>query len=126
MITESMIYWIVKLDNIVDMFIILAIISIINTLLSFFIWFSKSEDCCYNRDVGKWFKISVISFVLFIAFLMASTFIPSTKQMAAIKTVPIIAKGEITKEIKGDAKEIYKLGVQYIKESLIANKTLEE
>ena len=50
---------------------------------------------------------------------MAATFTPSTKQIAVIKIVPIIAKGEITKEIKGDAKEIYKLGVQAIKESLV-------
>lgn len=120
MITESMIYWILKLDNIVDMFIVFAIISITSTLIAFFVWFAKSEDC--DRDVGKWFKICVISFVLFITFLMASTFIPSTKQMAIIKIVPIIAKGEITKEIKGDAKEIYKLGVRAIKESLIAEK----
>ena len=119
MITESMIYWILKLDNIVEMLIILAIISILSSVTILGIWFVKREDCYNNENIDKYFKISVISFALFITFLMASTFIPSTKQMAIIKIVPIIAKSEVTKELKGDAKEIYKLGVQAIKESLI-------
>jgi hypothetical protein len=121
MITESMIYWILKLDNIVDMFVILAIISILSSVITLGIWFVKRDDCYNNENLDKYVKISVISFALFIVFLMMSTFIPSTKQMATIKIVPIIAKDEITKEIKGDAKEIYKLGVQAIKESLITN-----
>lgn len=119
MITESMIYWILKLDNIVDMFVIFSIISILSSITTLGIWFVKRDDCYNNENIDKYVKISVISFALFIAFLMAATFTPSTKQMAIIKIVPIIAKGEITKEIKGDAKEIYKLGVQAIKESLI-------
>jgi hypothetical protein len=119
MITESMIYWILKLDNIVDMFIVFSIISILSSITTLGIWFAKKEDCCHYKELDKYFKICVVSFVLFIVFLMASTFIPSTKQMAIIKIVPIIAKGEVTKEIKGDAKEIYKLGVQAIKESLV-------
>jgi hypothetical protein len=119
MITESMVYWILKLDNIVDMFIVLAIISILSSVITLGIWFAKREDYDDNEDVGKCFKICVISFVLFIVFLMASTFIPSTKQMAIIKVVPTIAKSEVTKELKGDAKEIYKLGVQAIKDSLV-------
>jgi hypothetical protein len=119
MITESMVYWILKLDNIVDMFVILAIISILSSVITLGIWFVKRDDCYNNENLDKYVKISVISFALFIVFLMMSTFIPSTKQMAIIKIVPIIAKGEITKEIKGDAKEIYKLGVRAIKESLI-------
>ena len=125
MITESMIYWIMKLDNIVEMFIVFAIISILSSVITLGIWFVKREDCYDNEGADKCFKISIISFVLFIVFLMASTFIPSTKQMAIIKIVPIIAKGEVTKEIKGDAKEIYKLGVQAIKESLVAKNKKE-
>lgn len=119
MITESMVYWILKLDNIVEMFVVFSVISILSSLITLGIWFVKREDCYNNENLDKYVKISVISFALFIAFLMSVTFIPSTKQMAIIKIVPIIAKGEITKEIKGDAKEVYKLGVQAIKESLI-------
>lgn len=121
MITESMIYWILKLDNIVEMFIVFAIISILSSVITLGIWFVKREDCYDNEGADKCFKISVISFALFITFLMASTFIPSTKQMAIIKVVPTIAKSKVTKELKGDAKEIYKLGVQSVKESLITN-----
>lgn len=119
MITESTIYWILKLDNIVEMFIVLSIMSILSSITTLGIWFAKKEDYDEDENVNNYAKISVVSFVLFIAFLMASTFIPSTKQMAIIKVVPTIAKSEVTKELKGDAKEIYKLGVQAIKESLI-------
>ena len=119
MITESMVYWILKLDNIVEMFVVFAVISILSSMIILGIWFVKREDCYGNENLDNYVKISVISFALFIAFLMAATFTPSTKQMAIIKIVPIIAKCEITKEIKGDAKEVYKLGVQAIKESLV-------
>ena len=54
---------------------------------------------------------------LLLAFF-SLTFIPSTKQMAMIKVIPAIANSEIAGEMSKDAKELYKMGVDAIKEQL--------
>ena len=53
---------------------------------------------------------------------LAKTFIPSTKQMAAIKVLPAIARSEIASEMSADAKELYRMGFSAIKETLTGKK----
>jgi hypothetical protein len=77
-----------------------------------------------NNDCGKYetaktakkvfFKVTIVTFVaLFIALV-----IPNTKEMAMIKVIPAIANSEAVETLKGDAKDLYNLGMSAAKEQL--------
>ena len=116
MITESTIYWILKLDNIIDLcvglLIPLALISVIG--LPIYI-VTDEADKAIKTGVRTLLRITIpVSIVL--AF--AITFLPTTKQMATIKVIPAITNSEAVTVMSNDAKEIYNLGIKAIKDRL--------
>ena len=126
MITESQIYWILKLDEIRGVFVIGLIAVGVFSCLSLIAWGFQSIDASFDQEnierskaARKYFFRSAI-----IAALLSipTSLIPSTKQMAMIKVIPMIANSEIVGEMSADAKEIYKLGINAIKEQLTGHK----
>lgn len=126
MITESSIYWILKLDEIRGVFVVGSIVVGVFACLSLFAWGIHSmetiydqENCVGGKAARKYFFCSaIIAALLSIPVVL----IPSTKQMAMIKVIPMIANSEIVGEMSADAKEIYKLGINAIKEQLTGYK----
>ena len=117
MITESTVYWILKLNNIIDLCIGLLIPSSITSLvlLVVYVLACDADDTVTMPKLRRFLRISVPISIL-LAFIV--TFLPNTKQMAMIKVIPAIANSEIAEEMSKDAKELYKMGVDAIKEQL--------
>lgn len=115
MITESSIYWILTLDNIITLFGVFTGVFAVFFLGSVIAGAVAAE---MRDDTSLAKKLAIASFTACMIFAVALTFIPSTKQMAMIKVIPAIANSEIVGEMSADAKEIYKMGINAIKESL--------
>ena len=117
MITGWEIYYILKLDSLVMFFLIFSLCSGIFALASACAWFGNInlEKCEIAKSCKKrFFQSTIATFVtLFIAFV-----IPDTKEMAMIKVIPAIANSEAVDTLKGDAKDLYNLGINAAKESL--------
>jgi hypothetical protein len=125
MITASEIYWILKLDAIQNVFLAFSMLTGVFGIVMAIAWgvMNSSPDDCFDSEkkaasCRKRFFITVPIFAL-LAAVTALT--PSTKQMAAIKIIPAIANSEIVGELSADAKELYRMGINAIKEQLTGN-----
>lgn len=119
MITESSVFWILKLDDIQNIFIFLWVVfgffSIVTTILYMVNTFDSSFDKRLADAVKPWWIFCMVC-----TFISVTTvfLLPSTKQMAMIKVIPVIANSEIVGEMSADAKELYRMGIDAIKEQL--------
>ena len=124
MITASEIYWILKFDAIQNIFIIFSVITALFCAVIGVFWGMLAFDAIsyYEKEAMKLAGVcrkrffSSVCVLVVLIFLSALT--PSTKQIAMIKVIPAIANSEIVGEISADAKEIYRMGVNAIKETL--------
>lgn len=117
MITESTMYWILKLDDIIKALGVIAGISIILGSIAIVAWMALMSDD--KRNLAKYPRMYFfICLTVLISIMVIRPLIPSTRQMAMIKVVPIITNSEIVSEMKGDAKELYRMGIDAIKEQL--------
>jgi magnesium-transporting ATPase (P-type) len=97
MITVWDIYWITRLDAISGLFIVISIA----VLMSIFT-LCMLGDC--HRDNIFYYKKSLIASIIIVTFFsLAATFIPSTKDYAAIYLIPKIAKNEQIQKIPDNA-----------------------
>jgi hypothetical protein len=127
MITASEIYWILKLDAIQNVFLAFSVFTGMFGLAMVICWGVNSVTA-YDFDdkkikefaaaCRKRFFVTVLFFALLV---IATAMTPSTKQMAAIKVIPAIANSEIVGELSADAKELYRMGINAIKEQLTGN-----
>jgi hypothetical protein len=62
------------------------------------------------------------AFTTFILMALFSVFVPSGKQFAMIKILPIVVNSEIAKELPADAKEMYSMAKESLKEMLDVKK----
>lgn len=93
MITPSSIYWLTRCDAIRELTIPLGVISAVLAtfgLVGFMV--SKSTEGDIVNPFGRRFYKTVLT--LFISALLGGTFIPTTKEMAAIIVIPRIANSE--------------------------------
>lgn len=121
MITESELYWILKLDDIRSLLtgctIVLSIISIVLIIMTIVQTYDVEplfEDSDWRRSIFA--RLAV--YITLIVFSISLVLVPSTKQMAAIKAIPVIVNSDIAKDVSSDTKELYKLGVSALKEKL--------
>ena len=98
MITESTIYWITRLDELkggVEGFgIALVIIFVVALIFSCLARFADEIE----RATKFVITFSILSFLSGL-FLFSSALIPTTKEMCAIKIVPLIANDEQVQEL---------------------------
>lgn len=118
MITNMEIYWLLKLDDIIGVSLPIFIL----TLLPFCICLAgtiiyKGDE--YYEDEYKKFKAVrniLFWFVLFFGSIL--TFLPSTKQMAAIYVIPAIVNNERVQSIGNKtldiSEDLLKLTEQYL------------
>ena len=113
------IYWILQLDKISDMLIPIVLLFGALSLLALVV---KCMSFDKNMDVPKIAANQV--FWVFPTFLMLMAlygFIPTTKTMCAVITIPAVMNNE---ELTGDAIDVYRLGMEKLKEVLGEEKTL--
>lgn len=125
MITENQIYWILKLDDIQGvLFLLIVLIGLYCLTMAVFWGVAKGISYDYDekeeaeKAMAFCAKQFFITLPVFVVLLLTAAFIPSTKQMAAIKVIPAIANSEIVSEMSADAKELYRMGIAAIKEQL--------
>lgn len=123
MITASEIYWILKLDAIQNMFLIFSIFTGMFGLAMAIIWGVNSADDYYDNEkkAAACRKRFFVTVPVLVVLMLITALLPSTKQMAAIKVIPAIANSEIVGELSADAKELYRMGINAIKEQLTEN-----
>lgn len=113
MITESMMYWITRLDGIQGAFGAGVAISITLVGFCWFLYFmSKYVDEKEFKGLRKagWGSM-IATLVCVVGFVLT----PTSKEMAMIYTVPAITRSDF---VQKDLPELYDLGVQALKEKL--------
>ena len=106
MITESMVYWITRLDSIQTTFhgitlgiLILSLCWLAISIIMFCLMAEYQDDDKEKVMAKKNIKVSAPIFVLAILLFLSSAFIPTTKEYCAIKLVPMIAQNEDVQEL---------------------------
>ena len=98
-------YWLLMLDNIVGLFVVLLCLSVIG-----FIMLLHVNDEPITAPLKNWLLI-FLSAGIFSG--IALTFIPTTKQMAAIIVVPKIINNERVQQLPD---QILNLGIEWLED----------
>lgn len=126
-ITPSMIYWLTRLDEFSFLFgiifVCIVIVALVNVIGGFIALDSYSTDKLYNRPewlaeskhnikvrFGRAVKLALVALLVGVI----NSFIPSTKQAAAIIVIPKIANSEIVAEMGDTAKELVGLAKSWL------------
>ena len=116
---EMTIYWITRLDAFKGLFEFLCFASVISSLgfgLMSIIG-SFDHDFIYDTKVLNCFKrITRISCLCATVFFLINSFFPSTKEMFAIKCIPIITSKENIEKFKGISESMLDATANYIKD----------
>ena len=94
-ITESDIYWITRCDVFADMTLNTALLLLLLALTVWF-WglvFAACEDNTRIAHITT--VIAVVSILLSIVLCIGRIFIPTTKEMVAIKAIPVVANSKL-------------------------------
>ena len=118
--TGTEIYWLTRLDGIVNLSMGLAVFGIIFAVvgtIGLVIW-----AVCENGkdDKGWWTLLRIIGTVWFLTIIFALTalFTPTTKEMAAIIVVPKIINNEQVKELPDNVLDLANEWIKSKKEEL--------
>lgn len=129
-ITPIEIYWLTRLDEFGLLFgivfLVLVILAIVNVIGGFIAMYSAHDNRCMHygkrdevpndearmrRRFSRAVKIGVAAFLLG----LVASFVPSTRQMAAIIIIPKLANSEIVTEMGDAAKEIVVLAREWMR-----------
>ena len=118
------IYWIVMLDNIKNLCKIVTVLGIISTVGGIiFICGAFIEGLSASLRKTS-ITVAVLAFCIFITGILGRTFIPNTKQMIAIITIPKIINNEQIQDMPDNAlKLINKKLKEWAKETEIMEET---
>lgn len=116
MITESTLYWITRLDNFQNLLVILGLLALAGI---FFPLIALTQD--YITEVEEKISKTVlsISIPVFIVSAIGLVFLPSTKEMCAIKVIPAIMQNE---KIEGIGEKALNLTEAWIDELMPSKK----
>ena len=127
-ITPAEMYWLLKLDDIRGIIIAVAIISLLVTIVIgalCFIFNGPGYEETSEKDRNTYIRRSIVSFIITIVIGLSAAAMPSTKQYAAIKVVPLIVNSDAAKKIATDASDIYSMGIKALKEVLTDDSSKE-
>ena len=103
MITPMQMYWLLKLDDICGFSILVLTVAL---LVFFFCTIGKLAFCDELWNTKRITKTRNIALCVALFFGSIVTFVPSTKQMAAIYVVPAIVNNEKIQQIGGKTLDI--------------------
>jgi len=139
MITPFCMYFIVKLDSIVyclhSCYISFYLLSVI-CIVGIIIFLVRKDECSKleekkqkeeidwcNNKISRCYKCLKTFFILAIAVEILYSFIPTTKEMAAIYIIPKVANSQFVNEtFPNELKEIYGMSKDWMKDYLKTNK----
>lgn len=103
-VTAWDIYWITRLDSIKAALVVAFILAAVLVLL---LTVSSDGECWTIRHLRRWMIAGLL------AFTVAVTFTPTTKEMVAIKVIPAIAANE---DVQALPAEFVKLAREWMEE----------
>ena len=119
MMTQMDIYWILRLDDIREVFayvlVVTAIFSFVGLLFCIAVYCVYVDDPQYLPVVNILKKVVACFFVAHACSLMVYLFVPTTKDMVLIKVVPPIVSSEVAQRIPNDLTDLYNWAVKEIK-----------
>lgn len=112
-ITTMQLYWIIKLDSILNAALLFILISGICVTIGLIgvIWCKIDE--IFKDYIYIWRKILKYSLLIFIVSLCFKIFLPTTKEIAAIIVLPKIINNEKLQEIPN---KVMDLGFEWLEE----------
>ena len=116
MITESTIYWITRLDHILTACSISIAVGILPLIISSIILVVEGDDkaLLYRAKIAF-----LLSLPLILLSVLGCIFVPTTKEMAMIKVLPMLVSSKfMEEELPKDAQRIYRLGIRALEEKL--------
>lgn len=133
--TESLMYWITRLDVIKSFFDgiqILAIVTVVFSSVSAitsYIIIQVQKSSSYFDETDKDYVVGkIINRVTFKVFILASTisilsafvgiFIPTTKEMIVIKVIPAVASSEQASKIKDISSDALNIASLWLKDQV--------
>ena len=127
--TESMIYWITRLDGIHGFCFGIQTIAVISTIIGATVAFvalcikvssyeeSDDDDARFASGICKIAcKVWIPAFCIAIMCSLARTFMPTTKEMIAIKVIPQIANVNNIEKIKDISKDMLDITSDWLKD----------
>ncbi len=108
-----LVYWILMLDNINSVIGGGLILTILIAMIGFYLIVDSDDE--KPQDIRNLKRLARILIVPFIIFLLASVFLPNTKQMAAIYLIPKIVAN---KDIQQLPPKLSKLALEYVNQEL--------
>ena len=127
--TESMIYWITRLDGIrgfcfgiQTIAVLFAILGIVAAIVALCISVIAEEegsddDARIANSICKFAcKVWIPAFCIAMACSLARTFTPTTKEMIAIKVIPQITNVDNVEKIKDVSKDMLDVTVDWLKD----------
>lgn len=121
MITEEMLYWIFRFDTIRCFCVFVLLFGgLANVLLTIHLIIDK-DYINFSNYFYKRLLIFVKSMYIIISIaILTLIFLPSTKEMAAIKLIPLIYNSDfVQKELPKECKELYDFAKVAVKHTLI-------
>lgn len=112
MITESQIYWITRLTSFKVATIIFGLFLIMVWVVCWLMCHSLLEEL-KEKAAKKLAIVNCFTWLVPFLFLFGSAFIPTTKEMCAIKIIPVIANNEQVQELPS---QIVELAGEWIEE----------
>ena len=114
--TEWDLYWLTRLDGIHELLGItggvgLVIAGVTAFMASIAIFAHDLDTDCWKHVRRIWIACGV-----FILLIVASVFVPTTREYAVIKVLPWISQQEITQEVGGLSKELVGLAKEWVQE----------
>lgn len=125
--TESMIYWITRLDGIHGFCFGIQTIAVISTVIGAIVAFvalcikvsleESNDDARFASGICKIAcKVWIPAFCIAIMCSLARTFMPTTKEMIAIKVIPQIANVNNIEKIKDISKDMLDITSDWLKD----------
>lgn len=114
------IYWVMQADSIKDLLVFFTATSCVSILAGVVGWFMSKDECIgdpdVNRLIGKWIKWLIPTAIV---CSIGVTLFPSTKTLCAVIAVPAVVNNE---QFQADAADIYRLGMERLKDELEVEK----
>lgn len=127
-ITPAEMYWLLKLDDIRSIVIAVAIVALLITIVAWALCFIFNGPCyedVTDKERNTYLRRAVVSAIITIVIGLSAAAMPSTKQYAAIKVIPLIVNSDAAKKIATDASDIYSMGIKALKEVLTDDSSKE-
>lgn len=112
-LTIMQLYWIIKLDVFQGLATGLAIITGLVTMVCVMAIIICSVDKDSKEILPTWKKVAKYFIPMFMLFLAMATFLPTTKEMAALIVLPKIINNEKIQEIPN---KVLDLGLEWLDE----------